>query len=123
MSKSIWELLKKNTWLEEHDREMTKMKNLPTGDMIVKVFDPSKHSTLVTDASQLQGMGYVLLQEDTHGKLKLITCGFRSLTEAESTQLISGFFRLGRWYLSIRVQVSRSKLAENSEFLGLERIF
>ena len=38
-------------------------------------------------------------------------------------QLISVFFRLGRWYLSIKVQVSRSKLAENSEFLGLERIF
>ena len=87
MSKHIRELLKKNTafnWLEDHKKEFTRMKNILTGDRVVKPFDPMKHSTLVTDASRLHGIGYALMQKDSDGKLKLITSGSRSLTGAVS---------------------------------------
>ena len=87
MSKHMRELLKKNTafnWLEDHKKEFTRMKNILTGDRVVKPFDPMKHSTLVTDASRLHGIGYALMQKDSDGKLKLITWGSRSLTGAES---------------------------------------
>ena len=87
MSKYMRELLKKNTafnWLEDHKKEFTRMKNLLTGDRVVKPFDPKKHSTLVTDTLRLHGIGYALMHKDSDGKLKLITCGSRSLTDAKS---------------------------------------
>ena len=73
MSKHVRKLLKKNTafnWLEDHKKEFTRMKNLLTGDRVVKPFDPKKHSTLVTDASRLLGIGYALMPKKLDGKLK-----------------------------------------------------
>ena len=46
-------------------------------------FDPKKPTALHTDASRLNGLGYVLLQK--HGEeWKLIQCGSRFLTDTES---------------------------------------
>ena len=81
------ELLNKITafnWLEDFKKQFTRMKNLLTGDRVVKPFDPKKHSTLVTVASRLHGIGYALMQKDSNGKLKLTTWGYRYLTGAES---------------------------------------
>ena len=46
-------------------------------------FDPKKITALHTDASRLNGLGYVLLQK--HGEeWKLIQCGSRFLTDTVS---------------------------------------
>ena len=72
MSKHVRELLKKNTafnWLEDHKKEFTRMKNLLKGNRVVKPFNPKKHSTLVTDTSQLHGIGYALMQKDSDAQI------------------------------------------------------
>ena len=79
-------LLKKNTafnWLPEHEVEFNEVKKLLTSDMVVSFFDHKLPTSLLTDASKLHGIGYVLLQHATDGKLRLIQAGSRSLTPAE----------------------------------------
>ena len=79
-------LLKKGVtflWLPEHSEEFAFVKELLTSPLLVHYFDPSLPTSLLTDASKLNGLGYVLLQHDPEGKLRLIQAGSRSLTPAE----------------------------------------
>ena len=79
-------LLKKNVawqWLQEHQAEFDKIKLAMCSDVLVKPFDPSLPTELLTDASRLHGIGYALIQRGSDGKVRLINCNSRSLTSAQ----------------------------------------
>jgi transposase InsO family protein len=79
-------LLQKNTaftWLKEHDEDFNKCKELLTSKIIVRHFDSSLPTELLTDASRQKGLGYVLLQRNSDNSPRLIQCGSRSLNTTE----------------------------------------
>ena len=79
-------LLKKGVqfqWLAEHEAEFCSVKQLLTSPMMVHYFDSNLPTSLLTDASKLNGLGYVLIQNDKDGKIRLIQAGSRSLAPAE----------------------------------------
>jgi hypothetical protein len=71
-------------WLEIHDTEFRKVKSILTSPVIVKPFDPSLQTDLLTDASCLNGLGFALTQQDPQGRLRLISCGSCSITDTQS---------------------------------------
>ena len=75
---------KKNAflWLDDHQREFEKVKQLLTLDMVVTHFDPDMPVTVLTDASQLHGLGYAL-GHYVNGRFKLESCGSKSLTPTQ----------------------------------------
>ena len=79
-------LLKKGIvfqWLAEHEEEFNLVKTLLTSPMLVHYFDPKLATSLLTDASKLNGLGYVLIQHTEEGKIQLVQAGSRSLLPAE----------------------------------------
>ena len=78
-------LSKKNAWqwLPEQQTAFENTKSELCQTKTLKHFDPAKKITLQTDASRLNGIGYVLLQEE-NGKSFVIQCGSRYLSETES---------------------------------------
>ena len=70
---------KKNafSWLEEHQLEFEKVKELLTLEMVVTHFDPSLPVTVLTDASRLHGLSYAL-GHYINGRFKLVSCGSKS---------------------------------------------
>ena len=78
-------LLKKNSqflWSSDQEQAFQKAKEILTSDLVVHFFDKSLKSELLTDASR-SGLGYALIQRDTDGKPRLISCGSRALNEHE----------------------------------------
>ena len=45
-------------WLDIHETEFQKLKKILTSELLVKTFDPNLTTTLLTDASRLNGLGY-----------------------------------------------------------------
>ncbi len=87
MSKHLRGLLKKNIaflWLDEHQQEFEAIKAALTSPLVVSHFNPSLPTEMLTDASRHHGLGYMLVQYDAEGHMRLIHCGSRSLTETES---------------------------------------
>ena len=80
-------LLKKNVawqWLPDQERAFQATKDILTGKLVLRTFDPAKETELITDASRI-GLGFALLQVDPmSGNRHLIQCGSRSLTGPES---------------------------------------
>ena len=80
-------LLKKNAawqWLPDHALSMQETKDILTGDLVLKTFDPNHVTELITDASR-KGLGFILMQVDpSNGNRHLIQCGSRSLADPES---------------------------------------
>ena len=77
-------LLKMNTeyiWSPEINEEFLKVKEILTSDMIVKPFDPELDTVLITDASRLNGLGYLLVQYDQENHPRLVQCGSFALTD------------------------------------------
>ena len=80
-------LLKKDTawlWLELQENAFKLAKKLLTGEMLVRPFDCNLSTELYTDASRLNGLGYMLIQREKDGSHRLIKCGSRCLLPAES---------------------------------------
>ena len=80
-------LLKKDIqflWLEEQAKAFQQTKDILTSEHLVKPFDPSLKTELLTDAARLGGLGYALVQRNTDDTLRLIQCGSRSLSSAET---------------------------------------
>ena len=71
-------------WLEIHENEFRKLKEVLTSELLVKTFDPKLTTMLLTDASCLNGLGYALLQKENDTKLRLIACGSCSLSETQN---------------------------------------
>ena len=71
-------------WLAEHQAAFEEMKSILTSDVIVKYFDPQLPTEVLTDASRLKGLGFALIQRGPDAKPRLVACGSRSLSGAES---------------------------------------
>ena len=88
LSEPLRKLLKKNTvfiWHEEHQKAFEAIKVALTSDLVVKAFNPSLETHLLTDASRLYGIGFALLQQpQSRDKHQLIQCGSRCLIPAET---------------------------------------
>ena len=78
-------LLKKNTaflWLEDHQAAFDKLKSDLIAALALNHFDPTWNTRMVTDASRLHGLGFVLMQHK-NDKTKVVQSGSRSLPQAE----------------------------------------
>ena len=88
VTEPLRQLLKKNVaynWLPEHESAFQSTKEILLSDLLIKPFDPSLTTQLLTDASRLKGLGYALIQRNADNtELALIQCGSRSLNSAES---------------------------------------
>ena len=69
-------------WLPEHNQQFAGLKTILTANLLTGHFDPTKHVTLLTDASRHHGMGFALCQEVNRNKA-IITCGSKSFTPAQ----------------------------------------
>ena len=81
-------LLKKGTafqWLPEHETAFLEAKSALVRHVRLHHFDRGLRTSLVTDASRLHGLGFMLVQMDPEGGLRrVIQCGSRSLKPAEA---------------------------------------
>ena len=78
-------LLKKNTaflWMDVHQAAFNKLKSDLLSALALNHFNPSWRTRLITDASRLHGLGFVLMQH-REDKTAVIQCGSRSLSPAE----------------------------------------
>ena len=71
-------------WMPEHQVSFEKVKQALSEPPVLAHFNPSLPTALHTDASRLYGIGYALLQQQDDGKWRLIQCGSRFLTDAET---------------------------------------
>ena len=82
----IRQLLKKSVdfvWSDKHQTEFERAKSLLCSTQLVKPFDCNLPTYLLTDASKLYGLGYMLLQYK--GEVpRVIKCGSTSLTDTQS---------------------------------------
>ncbi|XP_076068309.1 uncharacterized protein LOC143040770 isoform X3 [Oratosquilla oratoria] len=71
-------------WTPDHDEAFRRVKAALIDPPVLASFDPTLPTILQTDASRLNGIGFALLQDHGSGRLRLIQCGSRFLTEAET---------------------------------------
>jgi len=72
------------TWTADHDQTFNKVKQAFSNPPVLASFNPTIPTVLQTDASRLYGVGYALLQDHGGGQLRLVQCGSRFLTDAET---------------------------------------
>ena len=100
MSVDMRELLKKNRawlWLPSMQAEFENLKNVLTSDLVVKPFDPSLETFLVTDAARLFGLGFGLFQKGPE-RNHLIQCGSCSLSDCQRRYAVVELEMLGvKW--------------------------
>ena len=70
-------------WLPEHAAAFEQVKKALVSAPVLGMFDPKAPTALHTDASRLNGLGYVLLQQQGE-HWRLIQCGSRFLTDTET---------------------------------------
>lgn len=71
-------------WLPEHDKAFQDVKSVLMSPNVLAFFDPKLPTALHTDASRLNGLGYCLLQQHGGGQWKVVQCGSRFLSPAET---------------------------------------
>ena len=80
-------LLRKNVawqWLPDQEKAFQCTKDILTGNLVLRPFNPNLDTELITDASRI-GLGFALLQVDpVTNNRHLIQCGSRSLTSPET---------------------------------------
>ena len=86
-------LLLKDTeylWTPEIDLQFVKAKKILTSPLLVKPFDPRLTTCLLTDASKLHGLGYILLQyeDEDRKQSRVVQCGSFALTPAQKNYAI-----------------------------------
>lgn len=72
------------TWNSDHESAFDEVKKALCSPPVLTQFDPDRETMIQTDASRLNGLGYVLLQKDRNDIWKLVQCGSRFLTDTES---------------------------------------
>ena len=82
------QLLRKNAsfhWTDIENSAFEKTKAALTSTPTLSYFDRKKKTILLTDASNLHGLGYALVQsnDENDKNLSLIRCGSRTITETE----------------------------------------
>ena len=86
VTSNLRSLLKKNTgwhWLEEHTSSFQETIKTLLNHTVLEHYNPNVMCELLTDASNLNGIGYALVQKDDDGRTRVIQCGSRSLSNAE----------------------------------------
>jgi len=79
-------LQKKNVafnWTDSIEEAFVKCKKYLTSDAVVKPYVQGMETRLLTDASRLNGLGYILMQVDKKGGRRVVQCGSRSTSSAE----------------------------------------
>ena len=72
-------------WTQEHSDAFEALKShICNSDDVLAFFDPNRPTRLETDASRLHGIGFVLRQLHDGDKWRIVQCGSRFLTSAES---------------------------------------
>ena len=71
-------------WEDHHQEAFQRAKESLTSVPILGYFDPSRPTTLATDASRKKGLGFVLRQADEGGRWRVIQAGSRFLSDAET---------------------------------------
>ena len=72
------------SWSQEHSDAFEALKShIVNSDTILALFDPTRPTRLETDASRLNGLGFVLRQLHDDG-WRIVQCGSRFLTDAET---------------------------------------
>ena len=92
------ELLKKqNTflWLDDHEIEFNKVKDAIAKTQALSAFDPNLDTVLLTDASRLHGLGFLLLQLRPDGSYSIIRCGSVTLTDTQRRYAVCELESLG----------------------------
>ena len=82
----IRQLLKKETlwhWGPDQDKSFRDIKAALHDLLILNHFDPALQTFLYTDASKLNGIGFVMIQRTANNEDRVIQCGSRSLTSSE----------------------------------------
>jgi hypothetical protein len=102
-------LKKKNEflWLDDHQNAFQKVKDIltsPDGPVLAH-FNPSLPTALLTDASRLKGIGFALLQTYPNGSTRLIQCGSRFLSSAETRYAVCELEALAIQWAVIRCKV------------------
>ena len=86
LSTQLRGLLRKNAnfkWTDVHMEAFNDVKTELLKSPVLGLFDTSLETVLLTDASNLNGLGYALMQRRPNGKIALIRCGSRSITPTE----------------------------------------
>ena len=71
-------------WTADHDAAFSQVKKALSRPPQLVMFDPHLPTILQTDASRLHGLGYALLQDQGGNQLRLVQCGSRFLSDAET---------------------------------------
>ncbi len=71
-------------WLESQQEAFEKILQELQSPRILAMYRPGANLRLETDAAQKTGYGYALWQEELDGMWKLLRCGSRTVTDAES---------------------------------------
>ena len=91
MTREMRELLKKDVafvWVQEMDEAFERVKKAMTEQLSVHPFDPKLPIELLTDASKLFGLGFMLLQRKEGERVRIIQCGSFSLTAAQKNYAV-----------------------------------
>ena len=75
-------------WMPEHDEAFEHIKTVMQEPPTLAFFRPYAYMELWTDASKLNGMGFVLLQRQKSGEMAIIECGSRFLSPAEKNYAV-----------------------------------
>ena len=72
-------------WTQDHSDAFEALKShICNSDEVLALFDPNRPTRLETDASRLHGLGFVLRQLHDNNQWRIVQCGSRFLTDAES---------------------------------------
>ena len=71
-------------WEEYHQQAFQKAKENLTSVPTLGFFDPTRPTTLATDASRKNGLGFVLRQADLDGRSHVIQAGSRFISDTEA---------------------------------------
>ena len=72
------------TWTVEHDQAFQATKALLAQTPVLAYYDPKRPTSLHCDASRLNGLGFVLKQQQEDKTWRMVQAGSRFLTETES---------------------------------------
>ena len=80
-------LLKKQAafvWLADHDKAFVTARRLLSQVPALAYYDPTRSTTLFSDASRLRGLGFILKQQQTDGQWRMVQSGSRFIDPTES---------------------------------------
>jgi hypothetical protein len=81
--KDLLKVGRKFQWLPEHDVAFEKAREVLSSPSCLAFYDPRRHTKLITGATLLHGLGFLLKQHQPDGSWKIIQVGSRFLCASE----------------------------------------